>query len=170
MLYAIERVAASRRRNFFTRDDIVRSFLKKNDLKRKELAELEKLDRRLQEIAPETDDDHPLPSIYMTRELDRLRGRAGYYLRSLKDEYAPIMRRFANHHVESEGRRWFEIQYSQRSFLDMWKNDVAKHYEAVGLTLGDVQVIIDNAYAAGTENVADVWRKSMKQIIERRSA
>lgn len=173
MEIAVEMLAASNRKNFWTKGDVVRSFLKDNPFKQKELADLEELDRRVQQEQLEMSIDGVFAHVHRDRELKRLRQVAARVMQDWKEEQFGLHRRFgaflARETSAKSEWRWFEIRYCQTSFLQAWRDMKEDHKTRVGITIEETDIILGLARANHAQTVNKVWRDAMVAISDRRS-
>jgi hypothetical protein len=173
MEYAVEHMAASRRKQFWTKDDVIRYFLRRNDRKRFELKRLLDLDNEIHErFAGELEMSLP-HRVYHDRELQRLTGLASRLMRQWKEEEYGLHRRFGAWPADllEGGRewRWFEVRYALTSYLELWQDLKRKQHVQDGLTIAETQLILDVAHAQHANSINSVYAEAMQQIKEMRS-
>jgi hypothetical protein len=172
MELAIESLASSRRRQFWTKQEIVQTFIKRNPLKRTELAELAELDRRTHERLGL---DGPTSYIHRERELERLHRLASRVMNKWDEEQYGLHRRFGVWRARLEGPkkksewRWFEIRYATVSFLTLWRDDKRVLYQRVGFRLEETDLILEVARSHMAQSVDAVYGEAMQKIAEHRA-
>lgn len=170
MELAVEQVATSNRKSFWTKDDVVSVFLKRNKYKRDELARLGELDRETQAILRDQTGQVPKrqANAHRDRELSRLNQLAGNVMRSWLEEEYGLHRRFGAWRDEKGQWRWFEVRYSTVSFLELWR-DMKEHLkERLGFTIEETDIILTLARKHQAQTVNKVYREAMGAIEMRR--
>lgn len=181
MEVAVELLASSNRKNFWTKEDVRGAFLKGNKAKKAELEALSELDRRVQAemvtpgmariMAP---GGEIFGHVHRDRELTRLSQVAARVMREWKEEEYGLHRRFgAFQATPTNGKsewRWFEVRYCTVSFLQMWRDMKDELKTRIGITVGETDVILDLARERQASSVNGIYRDAMRTIAERRSA
>lgn len=171
MELAVESVASANRRNFWTKQDVVQSFLKRNAAKRTELSELADLDRRTHDREGR---EGNVIYVHRERELSRLHNLASRVMHTWDEEQYGLHRRFGCWRARpvngSSEWRWFEVRYSTATFLQMWRDDKRALYERIGLKVEETDVILALAKAHHTDNINRIYGEAMARITERRAS
>lgn len=174
MQLAVEQLAASNRRAFWTKNDVVRAFIKRTPGKQDELKLLAELDQRTQaELVPTLfNSETPLPRVHQKREMERLQRLASDVMRGWKEEEFGLHRRFGSYFATPSGAkgewRWFEVRYAAVSFLRLWRDLKEEHKTRVGITIAETDVILSLARKRQANSVNKVWKDAMVEIASMR--
>lgn len=174
---AVEQLAASNRRSYWTKSDVVRAFLKGNAAKKQELFDLSELDKRTQAslilpgIAAGAD---AFAHVHRDRELRRLHVVAARVMREWKEPQYGLHRRFgAFVAIPTNGKtewRWFEVRYCSVAHLQMWRDMKEENKTRIEMTIAETDVILVLARERHAISVNSVYREAMRKIAEGRGA
>lgn len=176
MELAIEQMASSNRKSFWTKQDVVAAFIKRTPGKSEELKILAELDQRVQaDLVPTLfKNDKPLARVHQERELERLKRLAGEVMRLWKEEEYGLHRRFGSWRATpTKGKsewRWFEVRYASVSHLRLWRDLKEEHKTRVGITIDETDVILSLARERQAQTVNKVYREAMLAIAARRGS